>query len=248
MTTEFDVSNFDALRISLADAEDVRSWSRGEVKKTQDDQLPHPQARDATACSASRSSAPRRDWECACGKYKRVRYKGIVCEQLRRRGHALASVRRERMGHIDLAAPVTPHLVLQGRRPRAWATCSDLAPEGASEKVHLLRMPPSSPRSTKEVATRTPAELRAELEPPTSRSWTPSATASWTATRKLSRATTCPDRTTPRRRRATRTSASTAEARSTRRSPTSTTEFNERSRRCAGSAFDDLHEDRAEAA
>ena len=66
-----------------------------------------------TACSESRSSDRRRDWECSCGKYKRVRFKGIVCERC---GVEVtkSSVRRERMGHIELAAPGHPHLVLQG--------------------------------------------------------------------------------------------------------------------------------------
>ncbi len=105
MTTEFDVSNFDALRISLASAEDVRSWSRGEVKKpeTINYRTLKPE-KDGLYCE--KIFGPSKDWECACGKYKRVRFKGIVCERC---GVEVtrSKVRRERMGHIELAAPVS---------------------------------------------------------------------------------------------------------------------------------------------
>ena len=105
MTTEFDVTNFDALRISLANAEDVRSWSRGEVKKpeTINYRTLKPE-KDGLFCE--KIFGPTKDWECACGKYKRVRFKGIVCERC---GVEVtrSKVRRERMGHIELAAPVS---------------------------------------------------------------------------------------------------------------------------------------------
>ncbi len=105
MTTEFDVSNFDALRISLASAEDVRGWSRGEVKKpeTINYRTLKPE-KDGLYCE--KIFGPTKDWECACGKYKRVRFKGIVCERC---GVEVtrSKVRRERMGHIELAAPVS---------------------------------------------------------------------------------------------------------------------------------------------
>ena len=105
MTTEFDVNNFDALRISLASAEDIRSWSRGEVKKpeTINYRTLKPE-KDGLFCE--KIFGPTKDWECACGKYKRVRFKGIVCERC---GVEVtrSKVRRERMGHIELAAPVS---------------------------------------------------------------------------------------------------------------------------------------------
>ena len=105
MTTEFDVSNFDALRISLASADDVRNWSRGEVKKpeTINYRTLKPE-KDGLFCE--KIFGPTKDWECACGKYKRVRFKGIVCERC---GVEVtrSKVRRERMGHIELAAPVS---------------------------------------------------------------------------------------------------------------------------------------------
>ena len=102
---EFDVNNFDALRISLASAEDVRSWSRGEVKKpeTINYRTLKPE-KDGLFCE--KIFGPTKDWECACGKYKRVRFKGIVCERC---GVEVtrSKVRRDRMGHIELAAPVS---------------------------------------------------------------------------------------------------------------------------------------------
>ncbi len=105
MTTEFDVNNFDALRISLASAEDIRSWSRGEVKKpeTINYRTLKPE-KDGLFCE--KIFGPTKDWECACGKYKRIRFKGIVCERC---GVEVtrSKVRRERMGHIELAAPVS---------------------------------------------------------------------------------------------------------------------------------------------
>ncbi len=103
--TEFDVNNFDALRISLASAEDIRSWSRGEVKKpeTINYRTLKPE-KDGLFCE--KIFGPTKDWECACGKYKRVRFKGIVCERC---GVEVtrSKVRRDRMGHIELAAPVS---------------------------------------------------------------------------------------------------------------------------------------------
>ena len=105
MTTEYDVNNFDALRISLASAEDVRKWSCGEVKKpeTINYRTLKPE-KDGLYCE--KIFGPTKDWECACGKYKRVRFKGIVCERC---GVEVtrSKVRRERMGHIELAAPVS---------------------------------------------------------------------------------------------------------------------------------------------
>ena len=103
--TEYDVNNFEALRISLASAEDIRNWSCGEVKKpeTINYRTLKPE-KDGLFCE--KIFGPTKDWECACGKYKRVRFKGIVCERC---GVEVTrnKVRRERMGHIELAAPVS---------------------------------------------------------------------------------------------------------------------------------------------
>lgn len=97
--------NFDAIKIGLASPEQIRAWSYGEVKKpeTINYRTLKPE-RDGLFCE--RIFGPQKDWECHCGKYKRVRYKGIVCDRC---GVEVtrAKVRRERMGHIDLAAPVS---------------------------------------------------------------------------------------------------------------------------------------------
>ncbi|MDR2672718.1 MAG: DNA-directed RNA polymerase subunit beta' [Coriobacteriales bacterium] len=103
--SEFDVSNFEQFKIGLASAERVRSWSRGEVKKpeTINYRTLKPE-KDGLFCE--KIFGPTKDWECNCGKYKRIRFKGIVCERC---GVEVtrAKVRRERMGHIELAAPVS---------------------------------------------------------------------------------------------------------------------------------------------
>ena len=100
-----EVKNFDAIRISLASPDKIREWSYGEVTKpeTINYRTLRPE-RDGLFCE--RIFGPTRDWECACGKYKRVRYKGIVCDKC---GVEVAPsrVRRERMGHIELASPVS---------------------------------------------------------------------------------------------------------------------------------------------
>ena len=100
-----EVNNFDAIRISLASPEQIREWSYGEVLKpeTINYRTLRPE-RDGLFCE--RIFGPTKDWECYCGKYKRVRYKGIVCDKC---GVEVAPsrVRRERMGHIELASPVS---------------------------------------------------------------------------------------------------------------------------------------------
>ena len=100
-----DINEFDAIRIGLASPEQVRAWSSGEVTKpeTINYRTLKPE-KDGLFCE--RIFGPTKDWECYCGKYKRVRYKGIICERC---GVEVtrAKVRRERMGHIDLAAPVS---------------------------------------------------------------------------------------------------------------------------------------------
>ena len=103
---------FDSIKIGLASPDQIRNWSYGEVKKpeTINYRTLKPE-RDGLFCE--RIFGPTKDWECHCGKYKRIRYKGKICDRC---GVEVtrAKVRRERMGHIELAAPVSPHLVLQG--------------------------------------------------------------------------------------------------------------------------------------
>ncbi|MEY3744713.1 MAG: DNA-directed polymerase beta subunit, partial [Actinomycetota bacterium] len=109
-----DVNSFEQLRIGLATADDIRNWSRGEVKKpeTINYRTLRPE-RDGLFCE--KTFGPTRDWECYCGKYKRVRFKGIICERC---GVEVtrSKVRRERMGHIELAAPVVHIWYLRGTR------------------------------------------------------------------------------------------------------------------------------------
>jgi len=109
-----DVNMFDQLRIGLATADDIRNWSSGEVKKpeTINYRTLRPE-REGLFCE--KIFGPTRDWECACGKYKRVRFKGIICEKC---GVEVtrSKVRRERMGHIELAAPVVHIWYLRGTR------------------------------------------------------------------------------------------------------------------------------------
>ena len=132
-----DINNFDKISIGLASSKQIRSWSSGEVTKpeTINYRTLKPE-KDGLFCE--RIFGPTKDWECYCGKYKRVRYKGIVCERC---GVEVtrSKVRRERMGHVDLAAPVSPHLVLQGR------SVADRLPdrhgsEGAREGPVLRRL------------------------------------------------------------------------------------------------------------
>ena len=96
---------FDAIKIGLASPEKIREWSRGEVTKpeTINYRTLKPE-KDGLFCE--RIFGPSKDWECHCGKYKKIRYKGVVCDRC---GVEVtkASVRRERMGHIELAAPVS---------------------------------------------------------------------------------------------------------------------------------------------
>ncbi len=126
-----DVNNFDALKIGLASSEKVRAWSRGEVKKpeTINYRTLKPE-REGLFCE--KIFGPQKDWECHCGKYKRVRYRGIVCDRC---GVEVtrAKVRRERMGHIELAAPVSHIWYFKGI-PSRMGLLLDMSPR-ALEKV-----------------------------------------------------------------------------------------------------------------
>ncbi len=126
-----DVNNFDALQIGLASPEQIRAWSKGEVKKpeTINYRTLKPE-REGLFCE--KIFGPQKDWECHCGKYKRVRYKGIVCDRC---GVEVtrAKVRRERMGHIELAAPVSHIWYFKGI-PSRMGLLLDVSPR-ALEKV-----------------------------------------------------------------------------------------------------------------
>ena len=132
--SEFDVNNFDALRISLASAEDIRGWSHGEVKKAEtiNYRTLKPE-KDGLFCE--KIFGPTKDWECACGKYKRVRFKGIVCERC---GVEVtrSKVRRERMGHIELAAPVSHIWYFKGS-PSRLGYLLDIAPKELEKVLYF---------------------------------------------------------------------------------------------------------------
>ncbi len=129
-----DVNYFDDLRIGLATAEDIRQWSHGEVKKpeTINYRTLKPE-KDGLFCE--KIFGPTRDWECYCGKYKRVRFKGIICERC---GVEVtrAKVRRERMGHIELAAPVTHIWYFKGV-PSRLGYLLDLAPKDLEKVIYF---------------------------------------------------------------------------------------------------------------
>ena len=129
-----DVNFFDELRIGLATANDIRTWSHGEVKKpeTINYRTLKPE-KDGLFCE--KIFGPTRDWECYCGKYKRVRFKGIICERC---GVEVtrAKVRRERMGHIELAAPVTHIWYFKGV-PSRLGYLLDLAPKDLEKVIYF---------------------------------------------------------------------------------------------------------------
>jgi len=129
-----DVNHFAALRISLAEAHQVRMWSNGEVKKpeTINYRTLKPE-KDGLFCE--KIFGPQKDWECACGKYKRVRFKGIICERC---GVEVtrSKVRRERMGHIELAAPVTHIWYLKGV-PSRLGYLLDMSPKDLEKIIYF---------------------------------------------------------------------------------------------------------------
>jgi DNA-directed RNA polymerase subunit beta' len=127
----FELNNFEALKIGLASPEKIREWSKGEVKKpeTINYRTLKPE-KEGLFCE--KIFGPQKDWECHCGKYKRIRYKGIICDRC---GVEVtkAKVRRERMGHIELAAPVSHIWYFKGI-PSRMGLILDMSPR-ALEKV-----------------------------------------------------------------------------------------------------------------
>jgi DNA-directed RNA polymerase subunit beta' len=131
-----EVNNFNAVRITLASPDQIRSWSRGEVTKpeTINYRTLKPE-RDGLFCE--RIFGPQKDWECACGKYKRVRYKGIVCDKC---GVEVtrAKVRRERMGHIELASPVS-HIWFVKGTPSRIGLLLDMTPRTLEQILYFAK-------------------------------------------------------------------------------------------------------------
>jgi len=129
-----DVTTFDELRIGLATADDIRRWSHGEVKKPETINY-RTLKPEKDGLFGEQIFGPSRDWECSCGKYKRVRFKGIVCERC---GVEVtkSSVRRERMGHIELAAPVTHIWYFKGV-PSRLGYLLDMAPKDLEKVIYF---------------------------------------------------------------------------------------------------------------
>ena len=129
-----EVNDFDAIRISLASPEQIRSWSYGEITKpeTINYRTLKPE-RDGLFCE--RIFGPTKDFECACGKYKRIRYKGIICDKCGVEV-ARAKVRRERMGHIELACPVS-HIWFAKGIPSRLGLLLDLSPRNLERVIYF---------------------------------------------------------------------------------------------------------------
>lgn len=149
-----DVNNFDSMRIGLASPEQIRKWSHGEVRKpeTINYRTLKPE-REGLFCE--KIFGPTRDWECHCGKYKRIRYKGIVCDRC---GVEVtrSKVRRDRMGHIELAAPVSHIWYFKGI-PSRMGLILDISPRSL-EKVlyfasYLVLDPGDTPLMKKQLLT-----------------------------------------------------------------------------------------------
>ena len=140
------INNFTAIKVGLASPEKIRSWSYGEVKKPETinyrSQKPE---RDGLFCE--RIFGPTKDWECACGKYKKIRYQGVVCDRC---GVEItkSSVRRERMGHIELAAPVAHIWYLRGI-PSRMSLLLNVPPKNLEEVVYFVSWIVTDPGDTK---------------------------------------------------------------------------------------------------
>jgi DNA-directed RNA polymerase subunit beta' len=130
----FEINDFDAVRISLASPEQIRSWSYGEVTKpeTINYRTLKPE-RDGLFCE--RIFGPTKDFECYCGKYKRIRYKGVICDKCGVEV-ARAKVRRERMGHIELACPVS-HIWFAKGIPSRLGLLLDLSPRSLEHVLYF---------------------------------------------------------------------------------------------------------------
>jgi DNA-directed RNA polymerase subunit beta' len=133
-TLLIDVNKFESMQIGLASPEKIRSWSYGEVKKPETINY-RTLKPEREGLFDERIFGPTKDWECACGKYKRIRYKGIVCDRC---GVEVtrSKVRRERMGHIELAAPVTHIWYFKGI-PSRMGLVLDMSPRALEEIIYF---------------------------------------------------------------------------------------------------------------
>ena len=139
------INNFDSIQLSLASPERILEWSHGEVKKPETinyrSQKPE---RDGLFCE--KIFGPTKDWECYCGKYKKVRYRGVICDRC---GVEVtkSSVRRERMGHIELAAPVAHIWYLRGI-PSRMSLLLNITPKILEEVVYFVKWVVTDPKNT----------------------------------------------------------------------------------------------------
>ncbi len=142
---DYELNNFESIQISLASPEKILEWSHGEVTKpeTINYRTLKPE-RDGLFCE--RIFGPMKDWECHCGKYKRIRYKGIVCDRC---GVEVtkAKVRRERMGHIKLAAPVSHIWYFKGI-PSRMGLCLDITPRNLEKVLYFAAYIVTDPGDT----------------------------------------------------------------------------------------------------
>ena len=141
----FELNNFESIKIGLASPERIRQWSRGEVKKpeTINYRTLKPE-KDGLFCE--RIFGPTKDWECHCGKYRRVRYKGVVCDRC---GVEVtkAKVRRERMGHIELAAPMSHIWYFKGI-PSRMGLLLDMSPRSLEKVLYFASYVVTDPGDT----------------------------------------------------------------------------------------------------
>ena len=141
----FELNNFDKIKIGIASPEKIREWSHGEVTKpeTINYRTQKPE-KDGLFCE--KIFGPKKDWECHCGKYKRIRYRGVVCDKC---GVEVtrSKVRRERMGHIELATPVT-HLWYFRSVPSRIGTLLDLTPKLLEQVVYYTNFIVTDPKDT----------------------------------------------------------------------------------------------------
>ena len=141
----FELNNFDSMKIGIASPEKIREWSYGEVTKpeTINYRTLKPE-RDGLFCE--RIFGPRKNWECHCGKYKRIRYKGIICDKC---GVEVthSKVRRERMGHIELAAPVS-HIWFFRGIPSRIGVILDITPKSLEQVLYYVNYIVLDPKNT----------------------------------------------------------------------------------------------------
>ena len=144
----FTLNNIDSIRIGIASPEKIREWSHGEVTKpeTINYRTQKPE-RDGLFCE--RIFGPKKDWECHCGKYKRIRYKGVICDKC---GVEVtkSKVRRERMGHIQLACPVS-HIWFFKGVPSIIGTVLDISVKLLEQVLYYVNFIVLDPKDTEYV-------------------------------------------------------------------------------------------------